>query len=749
MVDTMDSLDRQTVLWDFFSYSLFGLLGGLVLGLWWAGEGKRFKVSHIITFLGAFMLTAICWDLLWALLRLILYKGTVQDLFLLDHSNWALMTPWIGGGRKFLLYLEEYNFLPLIVIPLLFGAPGRIREFGKRALIIPLIFVLYLPMAFITIEWWESIQGQIVYEMHAADPDTRASAHESADTLLTRYPNHLQWPRIAEKLARFHYQNQRYEQSRSLYLNLIARYRDSNKWYWSIQRAQAAVKNPGFGSPGQTQRLQIPMVDYQRNLTHNWMALLAVMRYWEGTDVSESEVVIKLKDLSKSTDKIELNPLVSFAGLDDAARSLGYEMLLFRSDLNQVQALIEAGIPVIHQHYRSFNILIEIDGSRSAVCGYSFSKLSRRLRHEDRKEAKEILALEAEGHGESQKRLAHIANESYIEYSTAYWQNPSLVYMGPLTAIVFPAHKSPLVESALQKPFNELKAQSDGYLATLIALSYLDHGDPVSAVEWAQMGARKNNDPLPLYVSHLANVWWESRDKIIQSTLNLQNQFPELAQVPAYFNSPKNQMHLKYARQRFDQGFSSGTLPWFIIQRYFQLMDRSNADELDQILKLMQKRVSYDPSRSSDWIFLANICDWSADISGSVNALQGAVSSKPLDSEIKLRLAFSYIGLKKYDQAKSLLEEIDPQQIRYDADYSFCLGALAEWQGSLSTALENYAAAIEMRRYKPIYHLRYGRLLLKQGFEQKAKMHLRWAARIDAGNRFRKEALSLLSNMNK
>jgi hypothetical protein len=159
-------------------------------------------------------------------------------------------------------------------------------------------------------------------------------------------------------------------------------------------------------------------------------------------------VGIKLKGLSKSTDKIELNPLVNFEGLDDAARSLGYEMLLFRSDLNQVRALIEAGIPVIHQHYRSFNILIEIDGSRSAVCGYSFSKLSRRLRHEDRKEAKEILALEAEGHGESQKRLAHIANESYIEYSTAYWQNPSLVYMGPLTDRWWKAHcKSPSMSS--------------------------------------------------------------------------------------------------------------------------------------------------------------------------------------------------------------------------------------------------------------------------------------------------------------
>ncbi len=749
MQETYDSLDRQTVLWDFFGYSYIGLMGGLILGLWWAGEYKRFNVSHIVTFLCAFVLTLVSVSLIWSLMVLILYKGGVEEWLLLDGSNWAAIPPWVSGFRKFLLEFEAYNILPLLVIPLIFGAPARIRDFGKRALLLPAIFIISMPMLFTSDTWWETIQDQIVYEMHSDDPDRQAAAYVRVDRLLKRYPNHLQWPLLAEKAARYHYQNHRFEESRGIYQEIIERHQHSNQWYWILQRARAALNSPDFGKSSPNDQLQIPVVDYQAYLTHNWMALLSVMRYWEGPHVSESDVVIKLKDLSKSADTIRLNPLVSLAGLDDAARSLGYDTLLFRSDFNRVEALIKSGIPVIHQHYNTFTILFGRDNSRSAVRAYSFSNLSTRLRNEKRKEAKEILALEQEGHGESQKRLAHIANEAYTEFSTEYWQGPSLGYMGPLAAIVFPEDKSEAIANALEMPFNKLREQSDGYLASLIAYSYLNHGNPIQAIEWAKVGAERIADPLPLYIAHLAHVWWNSRDKIIQSSLNLQNQFPELAQIFSYFDSPQNQKFLQRAQHRFDQAFDSNRLPWIVIQRYLHFLDRSESSELMQILKLGRVRTSFDPSITSDWIFLANTYEWSNDISGLIKALNGAVSSNPLDSTTKLRLAFGYIGLQQYENAKEILAIIDRDQIRYDADYPFCMAALAEWQGNMDEALENYAAAIEMRRYKPIYHLRYGKLLIEQGFEEKAKTYLEWTVRTDAENTFKNEAVSLLAKIYK
>ncbi len=745
MQETLDSLDRQTVLWDFFTYSHFGLMAGLFIGLWWAGEGRRFRVNHVLTFLGGFILTIFCWYLLWSLLVLILHKGAVKEFLLLDHSNWAIIPPWCSGLQKFLSELEGVNILPLVIIPLLFGAPTRIRDFGKRALLIPLLFVCSIPMVFTSNSWWLTVQDQITYEMDSADAETRASAHGWAEILLERYPNHLQWPRIAEKSAQYHYQNQRFEQSKRTYQNLIDRYQNSGRWHWIIQRAQAAMNTPNSVNPNRTPRLQIPMVDYQRYLTHNWMALLSVMRYWEGSEVSESKVVIKLKDLSKSPDKLKLNPLVNLAELDDAARSLGYETVLFRSDIDRVQALIGAGIPVIHQHYKSFNVIFGLEPGRSAICAYSFSKLSKRLRNEKRKEAEEILDIEREGHGEGRKRLLRIANESYMEYSSDYWQNPSLGYMGPLSVIVFPADRTQAVSDAFEMPYLELKEQSNGYLATLIALSYLDHGDPKQAIEWAKIGAAKIADPLPMYIAHLARIWWESRDKIIHSSLNLQNQFPDLGQIFNFFNLPQNEKFLQDARHSFREGFAQNTLPWMISQKYLHLMDRSDISELSRILKLIKARSIYDPTGTPDWILLANTCEWSGDTSGTINALEGAVSADPLNAKAKLRLSVAYVGQKLYEKAEHTLAQIDPNQVRYDADYQFCLAALAEWKGHPARALKYYAAAIDMRRYKPIYHLKYGKLLMAQGFDEKAKLYLDWAARTDAENTLKNESVNPLA----
>ena len=748
MQQTVDSLDRQSVLWDFFSYSHFGLLGSLLIGLWWAGEGRRFRTSHVITFLGGFILTLLCWALLWSLLVLILHKGAVNDFFLLDRSDWAMIPPWRSGLQHFLCQLEEFNILPLIIIPLLLGSPARMREFGKRALLIPVVIICSIPMGFTSDSWWLTVQDQITYEMNAADPASRASANRWADILLARYPNHLQWPRIAEKSAQNHYRHQRFERSREIYQKLIERYRDSGRWHWITQRARAAMNTPEFGRPGSSPHLKIPMVDYQKYLTHNWMALLSVMRYWEGAEVAESKVVIKLKELSKSRDKITLNPLVNLAELDDAARSLGYRTVLFRSDLDQVRALIDAGIPVIHQDFKSFNVIFGSDSSRSAIRAYSFSRLSKRLRNDKRKEAEEIVDIELEGQGGSRKRLVQIANESYMEYSTAYWQKPSLQYSGPFSAIVFPAGSTNAVSDAFKMPYSKLQERSNGYLATLIALSYLDHGNPVQAIEWSKTGAAKIPDQLPMYVAHLAESWWQSRDKIIHSSLDLQDQLPELGHIFDFFSLPQNKKFLQDARKRFEQGFSSNALPWMVYRRYIHLMDPSEKSELNRIIDALEVCTNYDPTRTADWIQLADSYGWSGDAAGSIRALQGAISSNPLDSSLKLRLAMAYVDLNQYEKAEHILARLDPEQVRYNADYPFCLAALAEWKEKPDKALDYYAAAIEMRRYKPIYHLRYGKLLIAQGFENKARPYLEWAVRIDAENTLKNEAVNLLAQMN-
>jgi tetratricopeptide (TPR) repeat protein len=252
---------------------------------------------------------------------------------------------------------------------------------------------------------------------------------------------------------------------------------------------------------------------------------------------------------------------------------------------------------------------------------------------------------------------------------------------------------------------------------------------------------------MPLYAAYLAKIFWESRKQNIKNKIRVQNQFPELAQIFAYFYDAENAAFLKSARLRFEADFHTNMFPSFILHRYVSMLDRNNADDFHLIIQLLQKCLAMDPTDYGSWISLANIYEWGGDIERMLEALKGAMSSDPLDSKTKLRLAYGHVLLEQYADAKSVLELIDTNRIRYDADLSFCLGALAEWEGETTTALEFYQNAIEIRRYKPIYHLKYGKLLLQEGLKEEARKALEWAARIDAGEKIKQEAEMLLSKL--
>ena len=220
-------------------------------------------------------------------------------------------------------------------------------------------------------------------------------------------------------------------------------------------------------------------------------------------------------------------------------------------------------------------------------------------------------------------------------------------------------------------------------------------------------------------------------------------------QILKFFDLPQNEKFLQNAQVCFDRGFAENTLPWMISQRYLPLMDCSETAEQSRILKLLEASTRHDPARASDWILLADSWEWADNASGAIKALEGAVSADPLDSGVKLRLATAYVANKRYEKAEQILSQIDAEKVRYDADYPFCLGVLAEWHGSADKALDLYAAAIEMRRYKPIYHLRYGELLMAQGFAEKARPYLEWAVRTEAENTFKNEAAERLAQIKK
>ncbi|MCK4248352.1 MAG: hypothetical protein KAX15_01075, partial [Candidatus Omnitrophica bacterium] len=407
---------QKTVLWDFLKYLFAGLPFGLILGLWWAGEGRRFNISRVITFFYGLLLTLICWTgLLWFLFFLI-YKGVSPSNPFASGSNLTVIPPWLHGFRSYIFKIESFDMLSLLVLPLLLGAPTRIRDFWKRSLLIPLAFLCALPIFFTSPGFWNCVQHQFTYQRHSADVSQKAAAYKHINLILKRYPRHHKWPVMADKLAGFYYKEGQYDKAKALYQEIIDKYSDSYKFYWRVISARTMLKNKKFGTAFSGVELQIPMIDYETYLTHNWMSVLSVIRYWEGPDRTESEVKIKLKTLSLTTDKIGLNPLTSLAHVDDAVRSLGYECLILPAELDTVKDLISARVPIIYNNYRTLEIIFGFDQTRSVLYGYDFEHLSKRIKKEARKESKEILAIKKEGQGKTKDLLTHIANEAYFEH---------------------------------------------------------------------------------------------------------------------------------------------------------------------------------------------------------------------------------------------------------------------------------------------------------------------------------------------
>jgi hypothetical protein len=744
MIGSVDSLDRQTVLWDCFQHVPAGLLAGLVVGLWWAGGGRRFRASHVVTFLSALVLTFVGWSLLGALLLLIL-QGGANPAMALPSTLGSLIPPWVSGFPSLLLRFEKLDVMALVAVPLLFGAPTRLRDFGRGALLVPLAFVVSFPTWFASTEMWSTLQPQILHDTRAGNAQTRASAYRWVETLLRRFPDHTRWPAIAEDLARHWYEQGEVGRARALYRELADRVSGSNEWRGVFERAEGALGTADFARRPAGPGLEIPMVDYEAYLTRNWMALLAVVRYWEGPEVPESEVKIRLKELSRSDDEILLSPLTSLAELDDAARNLGYESLILPADPASLKALLAAGFPVIHQDGTSFHVMFGFDPGRSAFRAYGFEGLSSRLRLESRKEARQILALQREGAGESRERLARVANEAYREDGASAWAAERLADRGPLMAVVCPDARCAAAAGALNVSLDDLRKRSRASLAALVGLAFLRHADPLQAVEWAKIGARIGPDPLPLHVGHLAATLWRSRDTRVRSRIPLAARFPELSRLSAVFDAPGNRDFLEAARRRFEADREAGRLASFVSDAYLSMLDRSDARDREVMIQVRRARVSADPSRFDDWKALADTCEWSGDVAGMTEALEGAVSARAEDPRARLRLAYGDVLLGRLGEARDALEKVDRDEVRGDADYPFCVGAVAEWEGDTATALREYERAARMRTYRPVFHLRYGSLLLREGRTREARRALRWAARIDAVGDVRREAERLLA----
>ncbi len=741
-----EGLNRASVLWDILGNACKGLIPGTLLGLWWAGEHKRFSPSHIITFLAAYVALLCFLPLLGLGLLFLLTRGAVAAGRLYSSPQWAPIPAWVSGLPRVLRLIDKYDTLFYLVIPLMFGAVSRIRDFFKNLLWVPAAFLICVPFVYGSSSLWTVIQGRVIHDMSSPVAKTRTSAYGTAEEILARYPDHLKWPLIAEWVARHDYEQGRIEASRKLYRTIVERFKGVNRWSREVGDCEAALASPEFGNRALRQRIKLPMVDYESYLTANWMALLVDVMHWEGPKSNESDVGIKLKAVSKSDEKIELTPLVTMADLYEAARSLHYEVAIMPTGLAPIKDLLTAGFPVLLVANGRFGLVYGYDGGRSALLYYAFNGLSWQTRREaPGDQAREVFASKADGARVSNKRLDRIRLEAAGEYGVLGPEDPDLQYHAPFMAVVYPRSKAKALSAALHQPPDTIVRQTRGYLAGFIGLEFLHHADPVRALEWAKIGSGLVASPFPLYVGELSRLYWESRVETVREKLDFENQFPQLQETKKAFASPDNAAFLEKARMRFDKDFKRGVLPYFLLRQMESKLCPSDPKDLETFIWLSKTRVARDPSDSAGWKDLVGGYEYAKDLHGKISALEGLVAANPLDYRAKIDLAYSLVLKKDYGKAEVTLKATDPEMVRFDADYLFCRAAVAEWKKQPGKALAYYKKAIDICRFKSFYHYRYGRLLLARGQKTKAAMELTWAADTDAEGGIKSRARKLLT----
>jgi tetratricopeptide (TPR) repeat protein len=426
---------------------------------------------------------------------------------------------------------------------------------------------------------------------------------------------------------------------------------------------------------------------------------------------------------------------------------MGYEVLIMPSHPDTAKRLIENDIPVLLPVFRTFYLLYGFDDSSSVIKAYCFGQLSSKIKHRATNEATEILLFEADGKGESEKTIRRIAHEARCQWPLSQWKEKAFSDAAPFMAVVYTVDRQPGIDRILGNTPGFNKQRHQGFLAALIGLSFANRGDPAACFQWAQKGAQMVGSSFPLHVAHIGQSLWETRTRKIGVNIGLMEQFNVLSEPVAFFNASSTVAFTQQARERFSQDLKAGQVPWNIRSTLVSLLDHTDPKQRAQLIELVQYGLSRHPANKRQWHRLADLYALEGDMEAMTKALDGACSAGKWDAKAKLSLASAYVKAGRIDRVAELLKSIDPQKVSYEADYPYCLGAAAEAKGRVKAALRYYETAIDLCRHRPDYHLRYGKLLIDQGYSPAAENALVWAARIDSDNRIREEAIDLLSKI--
>ncbi len=743
MIRSQDLVTTRVLLWDLFRYTPIYLPYSLLVGIWWSGERNRFSPASIVSYLAGLLVFSGFFSLFSWLFFFLLFKGDYGMV----KTGWSLLPRDFTGIAHTLYSIFDKDITAFAIVPLLIGAAPRVRDFWKRSLAyFPVISVCYLGLGFFTPNVWQIFQNQIFYELSSADTDQRQRAYSRLDLLLDRFPQHEANAELTLELADYLYGQGDIEKAREKYRRLSTQNRKARDIFSTGEIAAAALSAPESNTPSPGAMLKLPMISYAPYMTANWMALLRVSRFYQEETMTESAMLIRLKELSTDEKSIKLSPMPSLAELDDNAGNLGLSVLILPADIQTIQALITAGFPVILPIRQSFVLIHGFDDSRSAVVGSLYRDVPLGLKDNSREDIDTTFSEQSEENaGKRRQRVEYL---SRFLLPLSFWGSKRQLDLAPYIAVAFSPDALTAVAGALGQEASRLEQGSKAKLAALISLNALRSGDIAQSIEWAQRSSHLENSPLPMYSAHLASLLWKTRENMPNAGFPLQQKFPLLSEVQKELNKPETSIYLAEAAKRFADDLQTGALPWMIRREYQDLLDRSDQTDMKILLSIADQDVLSSPDERIAWLVRASLHEWQEDYDAMQTDLQGALEAGEWDDSLALDICSLMIKTEKFNAAEPLLKMIAADKVKFNADYYYCKAMIAKWRGERAAAKKNFEKALAMRRFSPQYHLDYARFLLETGGDHdKATKALQWAAKIDAQGSVQQAASTLLATI--
>jgi hypothetical protein len=717
-----NGFDRVSILWGAFRGVLFALPFGIFAALGLADIGERMRPIGLIAAIagcacsiGGILLAG------YGLNALL-----VGDFFPVGISLEQIIPLGDASPMRWML---DYDFIELgfvvVVLALFFCNIAAFHQFFKRVGIVLLGLLWLLPTFSAEPAISPQLQKRILSDLSNPRQNVRLNANKALERFLSVYPGHTYWSILALRNADMWYETGHTDKARTMWKKIIDKGGGQARDARQVSLARESLAGTAGSSQGDSAVIDIPLLDYEDYLDETWMAFMNVVHYWEHASTGDAKIKMRLKPFSEKDNALSLSRNPSAAILDDIARSWGYRVSYVPASSTSMRSLIRSKFPVLYPVFSTPALCYGFEERRSRLRTYWFSRLSRQSRAKE-PSAGDIVSSDSMRTKPSH-RLDRMALECRSDRNLRQIDSLMYGYSEPVAMVIHPDSLHLAVARCSGMVPEKLDSFSEGFRSILVGLDYLDKKNPQKALAWFCRAHFYNARPFADYGEHLSFLQWKDQRSSVLGNLRLDRYLAPLARYNDAFSSAKTQRRLDSCGLLFKNARTNGYLPAAISSRYFETIHLSSPPERRAGIAWAQRELAINPGNTTRWHWLCKAAAWEGDSTLQVKACSTFVNLVPDHTQMRLTLARLLVRLGDIDKADKVLACLATDSVKSNPDYLFCLGAVAEHEGSLTEAESYYKTCCAMRRYAPQNFIAHARVCSRLGKADQEKKDLAWA----------------------